>query len=194
MSQQMLKVVGKTLGLVVVLLSFGCGGGMVVPLSYSPAISPQSCETEIGVQPLLDTRSQDQLGQTHNGGRYFPQDNVSQWASQALFNELEQAECPKPVLLQSASGATPSWIIAGAVEKLTVNQTQLVRFTGQLRLRLQIRHGNKQVFENTYTLTQQRTAFPDSDVPAELLRSMLQDILQEAVPNLIQLIEDKRRS
>lgn len=193
MKQQIRRVMGKALGLVVLVLSVGCGG-MVVPLSYTPAVSPQNCGTEIGIQPLLDMRPQEQLGQTHGGGRYFPQDNVSQWVSQALSAELAQAECPNPVVLPSASGAAPTWTIAGAIETLRVNRPHFFRFTGELRLRLQIRQSDQQVFENTYTITQQRTAFPDSDVAAELVRAMLRGVLQEAVPNFIHIIEDTRRS
>jgi len=193
MKTQIHSILKSGAALLCLFLVAGCGGGLVVPLDYTPVANQQRCEVDIGVQPLLDTRAQEQLGQTHRGGRYFPQGSVSQWASQALYKELAEMGCQQISYLGNGAAAPPTWVISGAVTQLAINQTGVFQFAGGLGLRLTLSRQGTKVFEKEYTINEKRTALPDSDVPPELVQSMLQDVFREAVPNLVRIIEQHRR-
>jgi hypothetical protein len=171
----------------------GCAQSLVVPLDYQPLVSKrQAVSTPIGLRPILDQRDQLYLGQSHSGSKYYPQGKVSAWVTQALRTELERSGCVNVSVLTPSVSARPGWVIWGSLQALSVEQLDLLRYRGQASMDISIWHNQEEVVIRRYSCQRERTTLASSDYPAQMLQGLLQDLLLEAVPDIVRRVTEQK--
>ncbi|MFW6324045.1 MAG: hypothetical protein ACOC0U_03185 [Desulfovibrionales bacterium] len=162
-----------------------CAPKNKIPLTYQAAgVRSQACPLPITVTPLEDRRGRESIGEHGQDIVLFPASSIAQWASWALFDELEVAGCTVRYL-EDAESPVPGFHVTGTVERLYVQKKDSAfGYESLMKLRIIALQNGEEVFNKEYAGSVVKAGMPTADNYRDLLEQTLQEILREAVLDL----------
>jgi len=174
------------MGLVIALA--GCSANTVVPLRYQPSTPPagQTCTQTITLLPFADKRTDTiTIGTLGEGKNFYPENDVSEWISWALFEELKARGCDVKYHEKKDAAAPKGYTVSGSFETVSVNSGTALMAKATLRVRVKVEKDGQFVIEQIYSGERENLGLTYVDAAQKVLASTLQYILKDAATDVV---------
>lgn len=179
--------------LVMALGAAGCAGNTVVPLRYQPSTPKDAlaCTQPITVVGFADKRADTiSIGTLGDGKRYYAENNVSEWISWAMFEELKARGCNvKFRELGSTAPAPQGWVVSGSFDQVNVEHGAALTVKAGLRVRVKLEKDGTWVQEQNYSGERERIGVTYVDAAQTVLAATLQYLLQDAATDVVKAVK-----
>ncbi|OIO00104.1 MAG: hypothetical protein AUJ49_10195 [Desulfovibrionaceae bacterium CG1_02_65_16] len=166
----------------------GCAGNTVVPLRYqaSTPAGGQTCSQTITLLPLVDKRADTiTIGSLGEGKSFYPENDVSEWVSWALFEELKARGCDVKYREKTDTSALKGYVVSGSFDTVSVNSGTALMAKAKLRVRVKVEKDGQFVVEQIYSGERENLGLTYVDAAQKVLASTLQYILQDAATDVV---------
>lgn len=171
------------------LAAAGCATNTVVPLRYEPSTPKDApaCSQPLTVVGFADKRADTiSIGTLGDGKRYYAENNVSEWISWAMFEELKARGCNVKFREQGAAIPAPQgWVVSGSFDRVQVEHGAALTVKAGLRVRVKLEKDGAWVQEQNYSGERERIGVTYVDAAQKVLASTLQYILQDAATDVV---------
>ena len=180
------KKIVFVMGLVAILA--GCSSSTVVPLRYQ-ASSPsggQICPQPITLMPFADKRAETiTIGTLGEGKHFYAENDVSEWISWAMFEELKARGCDVKYREKADTSAPKGFAVSGSFDTVNVERGQNLMVKANLRLRVKVEKDGKFIIEQIYTGERERLGVTAVDAAQAVLSSTLLYLMQDAATDVV---------
>jgi len=165
----------------------GCATNTVVPLRYQASTQAgQTCSQGITLLPLADKRSDTiTIGSLGEGKSFYPENDVSEWVSWALFEELKARGCDVKYREKNDTSALKGYVVSGSFDTVNVNTGTAMMAKAKLRVRVKVEKDGQFVQEQIYSGERENLGLTYVDAAQKVLSSTLQYILQDAATDVV---------
>lgn len=171
----------------VALLS-ACASNTVVPLRYQPS-TPQgapACAHALTLMPFVDKRADTiTIGTLGEGKRFYPETDVSEWVSWAMFEELKARGCDVKYREKADTSALRGYVVSGSFDTVGVETGTALTAKARLRLRVKVEKDGAFIVEQIYTGERETIGLTYVDAAQKVLSSTLQYLLQDAATDVV---------
>lgn len=174
------------LGLAAILA--GCSTNTVVPLRYQPSTPPggQVCTQSLTLLPFVDKRADTiTIGTLGEGKRFYAENDVSEWVSWAMFEELKARGCDVKYREKADAGAPKGYTVSGSFDTVNVESGTALMAKANLRLRMKVEKDGAFVIEQIYSGERENLGLTYVDAAQKVLSSTLQYLLQDAATDVV---------
>lgn len=165
-----------------------CAANTVVPLRYQPS-TPQgtvSCSAPITLLPFVDKRADTiTIGSLGEGKRFYPENDVSEWVSWAMFEELKARGCDVKYREKTDTTALKGYVVSGSFDTINVETGTALMAKARLRLRVKVEKDGAFIVEQIYTGERENLGLTYVDAAQKVLSSTLQYLLQDAATDVV---------
>lgn len=179
--------------LALALAASGCASNTVVPLRYQPSTPKDAlaCTQPLTVVGFADKRADTiTIGTLGDGKRYYAENNVSEWISWAVFEELKARGCNVKFREQGAAIPSPQgWVVSGSFDQVQVEHGAALTVKAALRLRVKLEKDGAWVQEQNYSGERERIGVSYVDAAQTVLSSTLQYLLQDAATDVVKAVK-----
>lgn len=165
-----------------------CAANTVVPLRYQPS-APQgapSCTQTITLLPFVDKRADTiTLGSLGEGKRFYAENDVAEWVSWAMFEELKARGCTVKYRETAGAPAHQGYVVSGSFDTVNVETGTALMAKARLRLRVKVEKDGQFVVEQIYTGERENLGMSTVDAAQKVLSSTLQYLLQDAATDVV---------
>jgi hypothetical protein len=167
-----------------IVVSIGCGGKNIIKLDYSPAgVNLAPCTKSISLVKLTDQRSQEAIGETHDGQLFFSKTFVDEWVSDALYTELQRAGC-RVQYHEKEYDFDTDYTVTGKIQELYAKQVSLAEYNATVGLRIDVKKDGKLVFGKNFVSKVNKKTVPSPGINSKVLTETLQTLMREMVPEI----------
>ncbi len=172
----------------------GCGQSRVVGLYYTPPQSEIRAEARQGsavcVVTMNDARGKSEIGVRSSGETYTAKNDVADWVSRALADELAQLgfTVTYAASMASAEQSSPDYIVSGDVEEVWIEEVSPISFTCRIKISASVRAKGKLVAKETFSSSLNKKVFPMTNPTEAMLTEALQDLLKPLSQKISQKI------
>ncbi|HWR04611.1 MAG TPA: hypothetical protein VN419_11395 [Humidesulfovibrio sp.] len=165
-----------------------CSSNTVVPLRYQPS-TPQgapTCSQTITLLPFADKRADTiTIGTLGEGKRFYAENDVAEWVSWAMFEELKARGCD--VKYREKTDTTPSkgYVVSGSFDTVNVDSGATLMAKAKLRIRVKVEKDGQFVVEQIYTGERENLGLTYVDAAQKVLSSTLLYLLQDAATDVV---------
>ncbi|SNS09400.1 hypothetical protein SAMN04488503_2696 [Humidesulfovibrio mexicanus] len=165
-----------------------CAANTVVPLRYQPS-TPQgtaSCSAPITLSPFVDKRADTiTIGSLGEGKRFYPENDVSEWVSWAMFEELKARGCDVKYREKTDTAPVKGYVVSGSFDTVNVETGTALMAKARLRLRVKVEKDGVFIVEQIYTGERENLGLTYVDAAQKVLSSTLQYLLQDAATDVV---------
>ncbi len=176
------------------LLLSACGPSNTVRLLPLPqpgvSVLPAPNAPRISVVPFEDKRMDANLGTRRDGSAFVATEDVAQWVSRGLADELTRAGLQVSYALtpgQARSG-NPDYIITGKLEEVWIKEVSSTELTTGMRATYVLASRSGKVSSETLTSGQSRNGLPGGSVADDLMRQTMLDLVQPMAAKIKQTV------
>jgi hypothetical protein len=166
----------------------GCSANTVVPLRYQ-ASTPQGgavCNQSIVLTPFADKRDNTiTIGSLGEGKNFYPENDVSEWISWAMFEELKARGCDVKYHEKPGAGPAKGYVVSGSFDKVNVNTGTALMAKASLRVRVKVEKDGQFIIEQVYSGERENLGLTYVDAAQKVLASTLQYLLQDAATDVV---------
>lgn len=166
----------------------GCSANTVVPLRYQ-AVAPaggQTCTQSITLLPFADKRSDTiTIGTLGEGKNFYAENDVAEWISWAMFEELKARGCNVKFREKGDQSAIKGYSVSGSFDTVNVNTGTALMAKAKLRVRVKVEKDGQYVVEQIYSGERENLGLTYVDAAQKVLSSTLQYILQDAATDVV---------
>lgn len=166
----------------------GCASNTVVPLRYQ-AVAPAggaTCSQSITLLPFTDKRSQTiTIGKLDEGKSFYAGNDVSEWISWAMFEELKARGCNVRYHEKKDAAMPKGYVVSGSFDTVDVSTGTALMAKGKLRLRVKVEKDGRFVMEQVYSGERENLGLTYVDAAQKVLASTLQYLLQDAATDVV---------
>ena len=166
------------------LLLSACGPSNTVRLLPLPqpgvSVLPAPNAPRISVVPFEDKRMDANLGTRRDGSAFVATEDVAQWVSRGLADELTRAG------LQVSYALTPGQ--AGKLEEVWIKEVSSTELTTGMRATYVLASRSGKVSSETLTSGQSRNGLPGGSVADDLMRQTMLDLVQPMATKIKQTV------
>lgn len=177
------------LGLLAALALFaGCSANTVVPLRYQPSAQQgaPTCSQAISLVPFADKRADTiTIGTLGEGKRFYAENDVAEWVSWAMFEELKARGCDVKYRDKSDATAHKGYTVSGSFDTVTVDSGATLMAKAKLRIRVKVEKDGQFVQEQIYTGERENLGLTYVDAAQKVLSTTLQYLLQDAATDVV---------
>jgi hypothetical protein len=166
----------------------GCAANTVVPLRYQPSTPPggQSCSQAITLSPFVDKRADTiTIGTLGEGKRFYAENDVSEWVSWAVFEELKARGCNVKYREKAEANPAKGYVVSGSFDTVSVESGRALMAKANLRLRVKLEKDGAFVFEQIYSGERENIGLTYVDAAQKVLSSTLQYLLKDAATDVV---------
>ena len=165
-----------------------CSANTVVPLRYQPS-APQgvpTCTQSVTLLPFADKRADTiTLGSLGEGKRFYAENDVAEWVSWAMFEELKARGCDVKYREKSDAGTGKGYVVSGSFDTINVESGTALMAKASLRLRVKVEKDGKFIIEQIYSGERENLGLTNVDAAQMVLSSTLQYLLQDAASDVV---------
>ncbi|MBI5520121.1 MAG: hypothetical protein HY916_08675 [Desulfovibrio sp.] len=180
-----LSVLGLLAGLA---LFAGCSANTVVPLRYQPSVQPgaPTCSQTISLVPFADKRADTiTIGSLGEGKRFYAENDVAEWVSWAMFEELKARGCDVKYREKTDAAPQKGYTVSGSFDTVSVDSGATLMAKAKLRIRVKVEKDGQFVVEQIYTGERENLGLTYVDAAQKVLSSTLQYLLQDAATDVV---------
>ncbi|MDP2848786.1 MAG: hypothetical protein Q8O35_11440 [Humidesulfovibrio sp.] len=165
-----------------------CSANTVVPLRYQ-ASAPQgapTCSQSISLLPFADKRADTiTIGTLGEGKRFYAENDVSEWVSWAMFEELKARGCDVKYREKSDTAPHKGYTVSGSFDTVSVDSGATLMAKAKLRIRVKVEKDGQFLIEQIYTGERENLGLTYVDAAQKVLSSTLQYLLQDAATDVV---------
>ena len=193
------RLLPLSLALMLAMFLTACGPSNTVRLlSPAPAVNPvlpAPNAPRVTVVPFTDNRQDTtNLGVRRDGSAFVASDDVAQWVSRGLADELRRQGVQVSYALDEnqARSGNPDYIVTGTVEQAWLREVSATELATSMRAtyRLASRDGKK-ISKETLNSSQTRSGIPSSGAAEEIMISSLRDLVQPMARKIKAIVDGK---
>lgn len=181
------------------LLLAACGPGNTVRLLPPPAIEasalPQPNAPSISVVAFADKRSEPEIvGKRRDGSAFTTNNDVAQWISRALADELARKGMRVTYALDTAQARSgnPDYLVTGQVEQVWLTEASAVELTAQMRVLCSLANRKGKIWSETTSSSQTQGGLMASGSADNLLQQTMRNLVQPIAAKIISTIEKSK--
>jgi len=166
----------------------GCSANTVVPLRYQPSVQQgaPTCSQTITLLPFADKRADTiTIGTLSEEKRFYAENDVSEWVSWAMFEELKARGCDVRYRDKADAGTPKGYTVSGSFDTVNVTSGHTLMAKANLRLRVKVEKDGQFVIEQIYSGERENLGLTYVDAAQKVLSSTLQYILQDAATDVV---------
>jgi uncharacterized lipoprotein YmbA len=170
--------------LLMALLLAGCAQ-TIVPLRYQNlSLSTPDCSSPVVIGEITDQRPKPlQIGTTLDGKPFYAESMVDAWVRQALVSQLRAQGC-RVLPAEEADGSGVA--VRGEVTKAWLRQISRTEYSGQMRIALELSRQGQTIHKEIFKAEIEKRVVPKRTVPQSIMAELLQDLMSEIVPRIIE--------
>lgn len=176
----------------------GCGPSNTVRLLPlpQPAVStlPAPNAPHVSVVRFEDKRLDLVLGVRRDGTSFSASEDVAQWFSRALADELTRSGLQVSYALNPgmARSGRPDYIVTGEVRQIQLKEISAAEYSSAMEAQFRLSGIGGEIAGESLTSSLNRTAIPGASIADDLLLQTLQEIVQPMARKIAQHIEAKK--
>lgn len=165
----------------------GCTSSTVVPLRYqASASSGQTCPQPITLLPFADKRADTlTIGSLGEGKHFYAENDVSEWVSWAMFEELKARGCEVKYREKADTSVPKGYSVSGSFDMVDVQRGENLMVKAKLRLRVKVEKDGNFIIEQIYTGERERLGMTAVSAAQEVLSNTLQYLMQDAATDVV---------
>ena len=170
--------------LLAVLLLSACGPSNNVRLLPPPpldaSVLPAPNAPRVSVVTFADKRTdQSALGVRRDNSAFVTSDDVAQWISRALADEL-------------ARNGNPDYLVTGQVDEAWLRETSATDLATNLRVNYVLANRQGRLLRESLSSSQSRTGLPSGAAAENLMLETLRDLVKPMAQKIVQTIQAKK--
>jgi len=168
----------------ILLLLAGCAQ-TIVPLRYQAmSLSTPNCTSPIVIGEIKDQRPEPlEIGTTIEDTPFYAESMVDAWVRQALISQLKAQGC-RVLTVEEAEGAGIA--VSGEVTKAWLRQNSRTEYAGQMQITLKLSHQGQPIHKESFKADIKKRVVPKRTVPQSIMAELLQDLMSEIVPRIVE--------
>ncbi|MBO4300497.1 MAG: hypothetical protein J5861_02730 [Desulfovibrio sp.] len=186
---------------VLLLLLSACGPSNNVTLLPPPppdtAVIPTPNAPRVTVVTFEDNR-QDQsvIGVRRDRSAFVTSDNVSQWISKGLADELSRQglQISYALGVDEARKGNPDFLITGKIEEATLTETSATEMSASLRVSYALANRQKRLLRESPSAAQSRTGLFSSSAADNLMQETLLGLVKPMTQKIVQTVVPGKRN
>ena len=180
------------------ILCAACGPGNTVRLIPPPALSGQSLPApnapSICVVNFEDGRSDEySVGVRRDGSAFTTNQNMSEWISRALADELARdgLRVTYAVCVAQARSGNPDYLGTGRVDNVWLKEDGRLQLTSSMRENLALANRKGRIWSETCNSSETKAGLPSKGWADDLLLSTLKDLIKPIAQKIVQTVNKK---
>lgn len=181
------------------LLLTACGPSNTVRLLSPPpldgSVLPTPNAPRVTVVMFEDKRmDQTTLGQRRDKSAFVTGDNVPQWISKALADELARngLQISYSGSVTEARKGNPDYLVTGQVDEAWIAETSSTDMNTSLRVNYVLANRQARLVRESLNASQSRTGLPSGSAADNLMLEILRDLVKPMARKIVQTIETKK--
>lgn len=175
-----------------------CGPGNHIRLLPPPGLSSQTLPPpnapSISVVHFEDKRKDlHSVGERRDGSAFTTSQNVAEWISRALADELarHKLRVTYAATVAEARGGNPDYLVTGRIDDVWVKEDGRLALTASMRINLSLANRKGRLWSETCNSSQTKAGLPSGGWADELLLDTLKDLLNPITQKIVQTVEKK---
>ncbi|WP_374289026.1 hypothetical protein [Desulfovibrio desulfuricans] len=163
------------------------------PLDASVLPSPNA--PRVTVVTFEDKRmDQSVIGTRRDNSAFVTTDNVSQWISKALADELARngMQVSYSVSVNEARKGNPDFLVTGQIDEANIRETSTTDMSTSLRANYVLANRQARIMRESLNASQSRTGLPSGSAADNLMLETLRDLVKPMAQKIVQTIEAKK--
>lgn len=161
-----------------------------------PAVStlPAPNAPRVSVVRFEDKRLDLILGIRRDGTSFSASEDVAQWFSRALADELTRAGFQVSYALNPgmARSGRPDYIVTGEVRQVQVKEVSATEYSSAMEAQFRLAGIKGEIAGESLTASLNRTAIPGAGIADDLLQQTLQEVVQPMARKIARHVEAKK--
>ncbi|MGE9984101.1 hypothetical protein [Desulfovibrio sp. SGI.169] len=185
--------------LLTTLLLSACGPSNNVRLLPPPpldaSVLPAPNAPRISVVTFVDKRQdQSALGVRRDKSAFVTSDDVSQWISRALADELARngMQVTFALNVNQARSGNPDYLVTGQVEEAWLREVSATDISTHLRVSYALANRQGRMMHESLNASQSRTGLPSGAAADNLMLETLRDLVKPMAQKIVQTIQGKK--
>ncbi|WP_165066182.1 hypothetical protein [Desulfovibrio sp. ZJ200] len=185
--------------LLATLLLTACGPSNNVRLLSPPpldaAVLPAPNAPRVSVVAFADKRGdQTTLGVRRDKSAFVTGDDVAQWVSRALADELARngLQVSYAATVAQARSGNPDYLVTGQLDEAWLREPSTTELSTGLRVNYVLANRQGRILHETLNSGQSRTGLPSGSAAENLLLETLRDLVKPMTRKIVQAIEAKK--
>jgi hypothetical protein len=187
------------LSLLFVMFLSACGPSNNVRLLPQPpldaAVLPAPGAPTISVVTFADNRpDRTSLGVRRDGSAFVTSDNMADWVSRALADELGRngMQVSYSTSTKQARNGNPDYMVTGELNALWLKEVSATELSTELHVTYYLASRQKRILKDSFNSAQARTGLPTSSAAENLLLDTLRDLVKPVARKIVQSVEGKK--
>lgn len=158
----------------------------VLPAPNAPRVTVVAFEDKRMDQTVIGTR--------RDNSAFVTTDNVSQWISKALADELARngMQVSYSTGVAEARKGNPDFLVTGQVDEANIRETSTTDMSTSLRASYVLANRQARILRESLNSSQSRTGLPSGSAADNLMRETLRDLVKPMARKIVQTIEAKK--
>ena len=186
-------------GLLAALLFSACGPSNKVRLLPPPpldvSVLPAPNAPRVSVVTFADKRQdQSALGVRRDKSAFVTGDDVAQWISRALADELARngMQVTFALNVNQARSGNPDYLVTGQVDEAWLRETSTTDLSTNLRVNYVLANRQGRMLRESLNASQSRTGLPSGAAAENLMLETLRDLVKPMAQKIAQTIHAKK--
>ncbi|MTJ94170.1 MAG: hypothetical protein F8N36_15115 [Desulfovibrio sp.] len=163
------------------------------PLDASVLPSPNA--PRVTVVTFEDKRmDQTVVGTRRDNSAFVTSDNVAQWISKALADELARngMQVSYSLSVNEARKGNPDFLVTGQIDEANIRETSTTDMSTSLRANYVLANRQARIMRESLNASQSRTGLPSGSAADNLMLETLRDLVKPMAQKIVQTIEAKK--
>ena len=134
------------------------------------------------------------IGVRRDKSAFVTADNVPQWISKGLADELARngLQISYSLSVAEARKGNPDYLVTGEIDEASLNETSSTEMSTVLRVSYVLANRQKRILRESLNSTQSRTGLPSGSAADNLMLETLKDLVKPMAKKIVQTIQTKK--
>lgn len=158
----------------------------VLPAPNAPRVTVVAFEDKRMDQTVIGTR--------RDNSAFVTTDNVAQWISKALADELARngMQVSYSLSVNEARKGNPDFMVTGQIDEANIRETSTTDMSTSLRANYVLANRQARIMRESLNASQSRTGLPSGSAADNLMLETLCDLVKPMAHKIVQTIEAKK--
>ena len=158
----------------------------VLPAPNAPRVTVVAFEDKRMDQTVIGTR--------RDNSAFVTTDNVAQWISKALADELARngMQVSYSVSVNEARKGNPDFMVTGQIDEANIRESSTTDMATSLRANYVLANRQARIMRESLNASQSRTGLPSGSAADNLMLETLRDLVKPMAHKIVQTIEAKK--
>ena len=168
---------------------------LLPPPPLDAAVLPAPNAPRVTVVTFEDKRmDQTVIGVRRDNSAFVTTDNVAQWISKALADELARngMQVSYSLSVNEARKGNPDFLVTGQIDEANIRETSTTDMSTSLRANYVLANRQARILRESLNASQSRTGLPSGSAADNLMLETLRDLVKPMAQKIVQTIETKK--